>query len=440
MLQMIGPGLTESQSQPKLSAFLIRSASTATPPATPDAGSVGPASRRSSVASIDMAKPEEDMVEDKPKAPLDDYIAPFFIKDHMELAPSNRFLQSTDRSASAPEWLDQSQQIDPDQRRRLFRLRRAKIRITLPIKDLILLSNGSSSSPVDLTSDTTDADLAIRRAPFKMLQFREDIRPPYLGTYTRAVSPRTSRKLSRVPQYRGLPDTDYDYDSEAEWQEPEADDEDLENEENESEEEDGPDDMDDFLDDEADGGKRAPLTADAEPVSTGLCWEGETALLVGGLNLGDYQMQVMHDSQILPIDPYSSFHWSGPTKTEKKAAETSVTAMQPPRLPLANVSVNTSPKKFFMLKDTKQSDTVTASNEQARPAKSDKPVQFIPNEFLPAFKQAVQGSDLNQNGLVEILKKQFPACKKPAIKDTLKAIARREGAKEADKRWVLIDN
>jgi chromatin assembly factor 1 subunit A len=39
---------------------------------------------------------------------------------------------------------------------------------------------------------------------------------------------------------------------------------------------------------------------------------------------------------------------------------------------------------------------------------------------------------------VEILKKKFPSCSKDAIKGTLDSVAVRQGAKEVDKRWVLI--
>jgi len=41
--------------------------------------------------------------------------------------------------------------------------------------------------------------------------------------------------------------------------------------------------------------------------------------------------------------------------------------------------------------------------------------------------------------LVEILKKRFPKTPKDVIRDTLSAVAVRQGVKEADKRWVLID-
>jgi chromatin assembly factor 1 subunit A len=60
---------------------------------------------------------------------------------------------------------------------------------------------------------------------------------------------------------------------------------------------------------------------------------------------------------------------------------------------------------------------------------------------LPAFKQAIVGSDLSKVGLIEVLKKQFPGRPAAAIKSTLEQVARRgrPGEKEKDKRWLLVD-
>jgi chromatin assembly factor 1 subunit A len=67
-----------------------------------------------------------------------------------------------------------------------------------------------------------------------------------------------------------------------------------------------------------------------------------------------------------------------------------------------------------------------------------KPVKMISGDLLPAFRSAVEGSALTKTGLIEVLKKQFPKCSKDAIKDTLSHIAMRQGAKEIEKRWVLV--
>lgn len=58
---------------------------------------------------------------------------------------------------------------------------------------------------------------------------------------------------------------------------------------------------------------------------------------------------------------------------------------------------------------------------------------------MPAFKQEIEGSNLSKVGLIEVLKKKFPGRSGAMIKSTLEIVAKRVGAKEADKRWVLIE-
>ena len=68
-----------------------------------------------------------------------------------------------------------------------------------------------------------------------------------------------------------------------------------------------------------------------------------------------------------------------------------------------------------------------------------KPKKLLTDEDMPAFKAAIEGSDLSKVGLIEVLKKKFPGRSGAAIKGTLEVVARRVGQKEADKRWVLVD-
>jgi chromatin assembly factor 1 subunit A len=424
----------------KLGAFFGRPAPASTPPDTPDRVSVGVSSRRSSIVSIDMDGSEGDATPAKEKSKQPGWILPFFLLENTDLAPNNRFIASKNHHSDMS-WLDR--QNAEVRAKGLFGKRRARIRRVVPVRDMVAKLEGSEDEPIDLTANYSGAatSQSLKSVPYKVLHFREDVRPPYQGTYTRPVSPRSARKLSRRPVHRGLPDTDYDYDSEAEWQEPEPDDEDLECDDDLSEDEEGAEEMGDFLDDEADAGKRIVSTSDVEPLSTGLCWEGETSLTVAGFDLGHYRMQLMHDDQRLPIDPYSTSHW----KIEKQEVSLeATTAMQPPRLPLQNVSVNslttmrafvTGPKIHPVQKEKEVA--VAAAAARGRPANPNKPIKTIPAEYLADFKKEVNGSDANKALLLEMLKKKFPKCSKDAIKGTLDTVAVRMGLKEADKRWVL---
>lgn len=103
--------------------------------------------------------------------------------------------------------------------------------------------------------------------------------------------------------------------------------------------------------------------------------------------------------------------------------------MNPPRFPLMQRPVN------GML-NTLNPSSDKASSPLSKPAKP--PKRQIPTELIPAFKAEVEGSDLTKLALVEHLKKRFPKLPKDAINNTLSAVAARVGAKEVDKRWVLV--
>ncbi len=420
----------------RIGAFFGRPGPTSTPPASPDDVTLGTRSRRSSTASIDMEPPSLEIKAREPANPeYTKWILPFFINDHMELAPFNRFHSKSTVGDTLP--LKQDAKHEKLDGRFHKRRRRTEFK---PVKALLEGISGTSNPPIDLT-ETRDA---LASLPYKYLFFVQDVRPAYQGTYTRAVSPRSARKLAINPSHRGLPDTNYDYDSEAEWQEPEEGDDDLMDEDEKSEDEDGDEDMDDFLDDEGDILKRQTVS-EMEPKSTGLCWEG-VEVSPQGLDLSVYRIDVLHDSTTFPIDPFSTKHWSdtgktSPVKREKAQPTVTQAPMQPPRLPLMAVDPNSGNLTPPSAQSGSMSAVIKTDNKstQSKANKSAKPVKLIDVSLLPAFKDAVSGSALTKLGLVEILKQKFPKCPKDAIKNTLEAIAARQGTKEADKKWVLIE-
>lgn len=440
----------------RLGTFFGRPATASSPPTLPDDVSSGVPSRRSSIASIDMEKPDLQVTSLQPSNPgYSKWILPFFTHDDTEVAPANRFLQHRVAVDAEEPVLDPrfpSEQIEPVTRR--FGKAKRRHRKFRPVKEIVA-DIGNESDPIDLTKDGVGSlpQHLLSKIPYKILSYREDVRPPYQGTYTRTVSPRSTRKLSRRPTYRGLPAVDYDYDSEAEWQEPDADDEDLGDEDELSEDDEDGGEMADFLDDGEETAKRRVVASDAKTVSTGICWQGETEDIVCGIDLTAYRLDRMHDNQTLPIDPYSTNHWTMMTKStpmkpkvDATRVDADLTPMQPPpRMPLTSLAPNASPLRAFVTTMTPADGTGQKENavppaviaQQSK--KSGKPVKPIPPDVLPAFKAAISGSDLNKVALIEILKKQFPKCSKDTIKGTLENVAERRGAKEADKRWILLD-
>jgi len=356
------------------------------------------------------------------------WILPFYVPPLADVAPYNRFKLSrqsdfevtTDSTATVGEVSEH------------FGRPRKRMKKTMPVKEIISSIQVSGLDLAELDSAALDA---LGQTPYKYLHFREDVRPPYQGTYTRLVSPRTSRKISRNPFTRGLPDKNYDYDSEAEWEPPGEDDEELDDEEM-SDADDAEDEMADFLDDEDDISRRKGPLTDMEPVSSGLCWAGQ-ASNDRSINLEQYRIDFLHDSTKFPIDPFSTKHWVDELRPKPAVKAESSASMQPPRQPLASLSPN-----FLagMKPDAATDSKAVSTSTQKKASGNNKPLKIVEPEYMEDFKKAINGSDLTKAGLIEILKKQFPKCSKDAIKDTLGAVAERKGKKEADKRWHLIEN
>jgi chromatin assembly factor 1 subunit A len=419
----------------------------------------------------------------KPAQTLYEKLFPdFFIQLNVTLAPFSRFERDEEAVESIQKSIDgyiHGSRSPGTQRffdaQSLFHLSGVlpRGRGLMPVRDIMTeFHSGNASKPIDLTTDSQNSQIKrtgdlLQKIPMKLLHFREDVRPPYRGTYT--SRPVTGMiKLARNPMRRDLPNTDYDYDSEAEWQEDE-DAEDLKSEGDEDEEVDDDEDMDGFLDDENDetaNSRRLVLQGDLEPISTGLCWEDRKKRNTN-VKMVPYRMEVIlgkflitcanylltyPDRSIKSIDPFSKAYW-----------EPVPTAMDPPRIPLntmkttsANFNGPTTTSKtvkpfFSTATDVLKSSPSTLLPPQStlpsnpspgrpstKPAKDQKPKKLLGQDDMPAFCAAVQGSDLSKVGLIEVLKKKFPGRPAAAIKATLEAVAKREGVKEVDKRWKIV--
>jgi chromatin assembly factor 1 subunit A len=241
---------------------------------------------------------------------------------------------------------------------------------------------------------TTDPYSLLKQLPRKHLQYAEDVRPAYNGTFTR-----TTKLTPRNPFRKDTETFAYDYDSEAEW-EFEPDGENLDEESIGDEEEigsmmgDSGDEEDRaFLDDEDDeragdviktkgkpGGKRfaVPLV----PMIKGLCWE------TGGLQ-EDELLSGMRATILLyndkgegiagPIDPFKSDYWA--------------VEMPPPPAPKIDSQMQ--------LKKVKTNGTIELVKGLSKNKNS------FPDDLLGDFLKAIKGSTDNQVLLVELLKKQY---------------------------------
>ena len=291
----------------RLNAFFVKPATT-----NPGAVSTPPTERRNpmdgrrsslgSVDGMDISTGSRSSSTSPQKTSQSDYarsFPPFFVQSHTVLAPYNRFGRDTGALERARLGIDNHLQSSWNGLEEILGKRKAlqahameqlhvppHKRTKRPVRPLTVKwimerINGTEDKPIDLTDNETariynPAEL-LRSISLKHLQFAEDIRPPYRGTYTKLPTKQSSMSLARNPFERALPQTNYDYDSEAEWEEP-GEGEDLDSEgEEEHGSDDEEDEMEGFLDDEDSaegaGTKRRHVVGNLEPVSSGLCWE-----------------------------------------------------------------------------------------------------------------------------------------------------------------------
>ncbi|KAI9822502.1 MAG: hypothetical protein M1827_000221 [Pycnora praestabilis] len=477
-------------SQMRLNAFFSKPA-----PSSSLVGEVGELSARASRRQSPSVEGAELVLESGKACPsplksiVSDYersFQTFHLHSHVRLAPQHRFgrdkeglkylREKIDRSVKdsktpssdiheTERFLDICSLCDiPSSRRRKTGQPRYKT------KDIVDMITGSATHPIDLTRSGTQQltrrpeDL-LELIPIKYLQFAEDVRPPYIGTFTKVPSEWSTLRLNRNPFGKSLSSINYDYDSEAEWEEPDPEDgEDLGSEgEEEAGSEDGEDEMEGFLDDEdaneglaGAGKKRRLVVGHLEPLCSGLCWEDPQGSIhrpgdVGCANvhLEDYKLEVILDTRA-PIDPFAVTYWKAPTssiglgKDDTIAMKSSCNPMDPPRIPLntinrTNGGLNSNIVSQLNLVDADGKPFNTTAVTQARPNVTKSNKRPLAAGDLIEFKKAVDGSDLTKAGLVEVLKKRFPQAPKDVIKDTLSSVAQRVGTKEADKRWVLVD-
>lgn len=294
-----------------------------------------------------------------------------------------------------------------------------------PVKDLMDQINGSLEQPIDLTSETKPRNPmeALHDVSRRYLEFSEDVRPAYFGTYSKAVSPRTKRKLTRNPHTRARKDTDYDYDSEAEWEEPEEGEDLLDEEDDEADSQGDANEMDEFLDDEDDSlkNKRKQIIGDLVPSCTGLCWEDDSGRVVPTIegSTPSPSMKGLRMGVLLPgftggtIDPFSTAYWqsesskdSKPTPGGQSTANQSNGLLGPPRPPLQPRASGNGTLDHMLVGATqggKGPITSIASTQGAK--RGPKPAaKTLSTEDMEEFKDAVVDSPLSKADLLKGLK------------------------------------
>ncbi|RKF57298.1 Chromatin assembly factor 1 subunit rlf2 [Erysiphe neolycopersici] len=433
-------------------------------------------------SSLNSASPNIDVKVDTPQAiekpiqPLSPYsklFPDFFIQNGVTLAPSKRFKLDQISIKQAQDNIDQcinsGQLLEKPPKicetlNLLSKNRLPRGRVNRSTRQIIEDFYHGTPNKKNVFSPYHSNEQIFKSVPVKSLKFHEDVRPPYIGTYSNQPIHGIA-KLARNPLRKDLPNVDYDYDSEAEWVEDEEG-EDLQSDDEEDDVDDT-EDIDGFLDDENDENPRSrqfDLTGDLEPISTGLCWEdcnagnSHTSLeiyriefILGGLYLivsfefSQGKLIFFKDPKMTSINPFSTSYWTPIVISDSKPNNLNILSAKNQNQPSIQNSAPLKIDRLLSLSAT--TDQFYIPHQVAlmpRPRNKENlhhsSLKLIAPEDMEEFKTAVAGSDLSKIGLIEVLKKKFPGRSAATIKSTLELVARRgqKGQKKAEKRWTLL--
>ncbi|SPQ21796.1 7bddde76-29d0-483f-b971-fb44e71351cd [Thermothielavioides terrestris] len=364
---------------------------------------------------------------------------PFFIKEHVRLAPNPYQLDDETREAKTrilDEYIKGDREkpavaFDPLEILQIpYKIRRGRVYPSVR-KIMAELEGLSSDSPADATTESQNAQVrhtldALKLVPLKSIKFMEDVRPPYIGTIS-GLPPgvKSLRKLARNPVSKTILPLNYDYDSEAEWQEEEG--EDVDDLDDEEEEGDMDEDMADFLDDSEDvGPTRMVFSGGMEPESIGPYWEDRTRRTAEP-KLYKYRLEFILESlkHHHSIDPFSGAYWESAkpkagTGSEASAASASTSATGP-HLAASGSTQDARPSP--MAPPPAPSDAFKALNPGTK-----KPQQPLPLEMQQELKDLVRSMPtLSKVGVIELFAAKHPGCPRAQIKTSFDALFEKSG-------------
>ncbi|KAH6626257.1 chromatin assembly factor 1 subunit A-domain-containing protein [Chaetomium sp. MPI-SDFR-AT-0129] len=379
----------------------------------------------------------------------DQMFKPFFVKEHVRLARTAVEMDEETKEAKTrilDKYLSGERQhsaatFEPLEALQIpYKTRRG--RVYPSVKKIMAEFEGLSSD--NLTDPTTESQKAqmkhtletLKSVPIKSIKFREDVRPPYIGTISGPPpGMKDFRRLARKPAAEVL-DLRYEDDSEAEWQYDDG--EDVDDLDDEEEEVDGDEDMDDFLDDSEDVGPARMIFTGAggiEPESIGPSWESQT-----GSNAEPklYQFRLEYVLEPLEqhhsIDPFSTGYWETPkTKPSAGNEPSAASASTPASISASATSVSASLSSAQdgranpMAPPPAPADAFQAlNNPNATGAK--KSQQPLPLDMQQKLKDLVRSMPtLSKVGVIELFAASNPGCSRNQIKTSFEALFEKSG-------------
>ncbi|CCE86054.1 Piso0_005701 [Millerozyma farinosa CBS 7064] len=237
----------------------------------------------------------------------------------------------------------------------------------------------------------------------KYIQFYENAKPPYIGTWSSYKHTRISFPLSN-PFDTSVSGLDYSYDSDAEWNKDDAEEgegEDIENEEDEEDDDEieEEDEMDDFVEGTDTKKKRKYL---GPLVATSKWNDGTDPEFFGTLRYERLNIQIGFS-----IDP-SANYWE---KTKDAASANSI-----PQETIQNTSNSCSNSSNSPLQNSNNANTPNILVPHKPVIKDDKVV-------LDLIKFIEKNNEFTIGTLVELSKKEFKSFTKALLKHTIQSIA-----------------
>ncbi|KAK4169088.1 chromatin assembly factor 1 subunit rlf2 [Cladorrhinum sp. PSN259] len=381
---------------------------------------------KSDVVQFEASRKTPSKDNDTPKSLYRQIFKPFFIKDHVKLAPSSCEMDEETReikSRALEEFIEGKRTME------IGRFEPLEV-LQIPFKPKRGCAYPSVKKIMDefagesQTSQAHHVRELLKSVPVKSLKFCQDVRPPYIGTIS-GLPPgvKSLRKISRNPFSRDVLPLAYDYDSEAEWQDEEG--EDVDDLDDDEEELDGDEDMDDFLDDADDAApSRMVFSGGMEPESTGLCWE-DRKRFPSELKMCKYRMEFMNNKleHHHGIDPFSTAYWECP-KAEAKPAIASSTAPAAASDSAAGTKVGS----VRSISNPMPPPSAPSDAFQALTGRPKKSQTLLPVEYQEKLKDLVRAKPtLSKVGVIELFVAEHPSLVKGQVKNSFDALIVKNG-------------
>lgn len=329
------------------------------------------------------------------ESPYDKLFLPFFRKKNVIMAPK-RFSNKEEFKATMKDFesLLSNPSLSTDESSRSFFMRaqlKSKSQRNLCTTPLEIMNRLDSSK----STETQIYELLQKLGPIKYLQFYENTKPPYVGTWCSILHSSVKIPMAN-PFDTSNPTVNYDYDSDLDWNgedaEEEGEDIDAEEDEDEDEEVEEDDDMDDFVESN-DQNKAKLIMGRLVPICK---WKDD----FNKPFFDDFKYHKLSSTIEFPIDPFKNY-WD--CDKLKEAIHNSSKHSTDPSRDLKNNACSTSTE--FSMQNNR------------------KPMINDLKSLLQLMDFVERNNDFTIGTLVELSQKEFKSFTKALLRNTIQNFA-----------------